>query len=66
MSNVFELRKSMTLRWKCIHDALWTTEYKGFIVVWDGSMCSCFGITKSSNSILHVLHDIDELLKKYY
>jgi hypothetical protein len=54
------------LRWKCIHDELWTTEYKGFIMTWDGSMCSCLDVTTSSNSIKHILHCIDDLLKNYY
>ena len=65
MSNVLMFGRFMTLRWTCIHDELWTTEYKGFIVVWDGSMCSCLGITTSSNSILHVLHGIDERLRDF-
>jgi hypothetical protein len=59
------MSSQIKLRWKCIHDELWTAEYKGLILTWDGYMCSCLGITTSSNSIVRVLACIDKVMERY-
>ena len=50
----------MKLRWRCVSDNLWVTEYRDFIIRWDGKVFNCPGVGEAHKDLHKILKDVDQ------
>ena len=50
----------MKLRWRCVSDNFWVTEYRGLIIRWDGFLFICPGVGEAHKDLHKILKDVDQ------